>query len=62
MSETVTKTQARSSIREARETLRILEAALKTDSPLRDYVMEDEELLAILSHAFYDTREALANA
>lgn len=56
------KTEARAAIREARQALRILESTLKTDSPLRDYVLEDEELLAILSHAFYDAREALASA
>lgn len=54
-----TKTEARQAIREARETLRDLELALREPGPVRDYVLTDEEADAILSEAFWATRYAL---
>lgn len=57
--ETVTKTQARASIREARQALRNLELALKENGPMRDYVRRDGEPLAMLVAPYYDTVEAL---
>ena len=58
-SETVTKTAARESIREARQALRDLELALREDGPTRDYVRRDGEPLAMLVTAYYDTVAAL---
>jgi len=56
-----TKSTARESIREARRALRDLEAALLSPGPVRDYVMDDDESVARLIGALYDTRDAISH-
>ena len=58
----MTKAQARLALQEARQSLNYLEESLdKNDEELRNYILYDDEALAILAGAFYAVREYLEN-